>query len=161
MYGGIELTILLAYRKENKSVFVSDFRVSFRGANQIDAMSKFIPFGDRLAFFTAGSVRMWNAIVSVIPSVLSGVTFENVDDEQGPLFLALRNQTEQTPNSTEDSGFFGGFGIYVDTSTNRNTVFQIEGQAGRGLRISQLQDGVTVMGSGSSIPSISGNLKGV
>lgn len=157
--GGLKLTILLAYKQDDKSVFVSDFRVSFREANQVDSMSKFIPFDNRLAFFTAGSVRMWSAIVRVIPTIISEVTFENVSDDQGPLFNSLRNITEQTPNTLEDPGFFGGFAIYVDTETNRNTVFQIEGQAGLGLRISQMQDGVTVIGSGSRIPLVQETLQ--
>jgi hypothetical protein len=148
------MTILVSYKQQDKVVFVSDFRVSFRGANQVDAMSKFLYFDNRLAFFTAGSVRLWHAVIQVIPTVLSQVDFQNVCEEQGPLFCALRNMAEQTPSLTTDQGIFGGFGIYVDPATNRNVVFQIEGRAGLGLRIFNVPDGITVIGSGSFIPEI-------
>jgi len=148
------MTILVLYKQHEKTVFVSDFRVSFRGASQVDAMSKFLHFDNRLAFFTAGSVRMWNAAVEIIPTVISQVDYQNVCEEEGPLFCCLRNMTEQNLYTTIDPGFFGGYGIYVDPSTNQNIVFQIEGQAGNGLRISKIDDGISVLGSGSSIPEI-------
>ncbi len=151
------MTILISYKQQEKCVFVSDFRVSFNTANQVDAMSKFLAFDNRLAFFTAGSVVMWSMVVPVIRQVIDQVNLLNVCDEDGPLISSLRNMTEQTPYSA--AGLFGGFGIYVDTATNQNIVFQIRGLAGRGLQISHVSDGVTVIGSGANIPNIEGLLR--
>ncbi|HIW31786.1 MAG TPA: hypothetical protein IAA29_03275 [Candidatus Paenibacillus intestinavium] len=98
------MTILISYKSEELTVFVSDFRVSFSKENQEDAMSKFLSFDNRLAFFTAGSVKMWQLVVPVIQQVMPRVNIDNICDEEDPLFVSLRSTTEQTTPTNDDPG---------------------------------------------------------
>lgn len=153
------MTILAAYKRSNKTVFVSDFRVSFDGENQVDTMSKFLPFDNRLGFFTSGSVRLWKSVVETINTVIPQVDIQNVCDENGPLFRSLRKMTEETPFMEEDPGYFGGFGFYINSETKQHILFQIEGQAGHGIRIFKQPEGISVVGSGTCIPRIEDTLE--
>ncbi|OMD35134.1 MULTISPECIES: hypothetical protein [Paenibacillus] len=155
------MTILAMYRWENNAVFVSDFRVSYDGKNQVDVLSKFITFDNRLGIFTAGNLELWKGAVPIIQSVMREVTMDNVAEE-GPLQLALTRYTESIPTARDKPRLkYGGIGFMLDEETGTNIVFSLEGEASRGLRITPLEDGCIVMGSGKNIPMIEDRLGAV
>ncbi|SEU26320.1 hypothetical protein [Paenibacillus sp. NFR01] len=151
------MTILAVYRWGDKAVFASDFRVSFRAGNQVDVMSKFMRFGDRLGIFIAGDVSLWRGAVPIIEGVRDRLTLENAVQDDGPLKLALQRYTESLNTANHPS--YGGIGVMVDAEGQRNAVFSINGQAGYGVSISSIEDGCTVMGSGQAVPMIQEHLR--
>lgn len=150
------MTIIATFRWGDKAVFASDFRVSFTAGNQVDIMSKFIQFGDCIGIFTAGDVELWRGAVLIIEGVLQEITLENIEQQDGPLQLALQRYTEATTSNGVVR--YGGIGFMVDPEQGLNTVFKLEGRAGHGLSITALGDGCEVMGSGGHIPRIKENL---
>ncbi|TVX99395.1 hypothetical protein [Paenibacillus cremeus] len=150
------MTIIAMFRWGDKAVFASDFRVSFTAGNQVDIMSKFIQFENRIGIFTAGDVGMWKGAVPKIESVLDETTFENVGQQEGPLHLALQRYTESTP--ANGNLLYGGIAFMVEPERELHTVFKLYGQAGRGFSITTLEDGCVVMGSGDRIPGIEEHL---
>jgi len=146
------MTILVAFKENNQTAFVSDFRVSFDRGNQVDAICKFLHFDNRLSFFTAGSTEIWKEASNIINEILTEITINNVLSEEGPLFISLRKILEE---ASDAHGLFGGFGIYLDTDTKKNIVFEIKGEIGRGLMpFSEIVNGTTIIGSGEYIPNL-------
>lgn len=145
------MTILAAFKEGDAISIVADFRVSF-ASNQVDAISKFFIVDDKMGFFTAGSVYLWRQAASIIQANTHGITFENVAVEDGPLHSSLRSLIERSPKT---HGMFGGIGVYWDRANNQSLYFELVGQAGNGLRIRVIEDGVIVLGSGSQIPKVS------
>lgn len=153
------MTILAMYRWGDKAVFASDFRISFLAGNQVDVISKFVPFEKKLGIFTAGDVDLWKGAVPIIESVMHEITIDNVVQQDGPLQLALQRYTEAVPTARDKpKPCYGGIGIMVDEDKGINSVFSLDGEASSGLRIAPLEDGCIVMGSGRQIPMIQENL---
>jgi len=148
------MTIVATYKQGDSVSIVSDFRASFH-VNQVDAILKYFQVDDRMGFFTAGSVLAWKEAADHIRSIANQINVANVAAEDGPLHSGLRKIVERFPVRRGDRyPLFGGIGVYWDKATQQTVYFELRGELSQGLLIRPLQDGVTVLGSGSGIPGI-------
>ncbi|MDC0764190.1 hypothetical protein POF51_26065 [Brevibacillus sp. AG] len=148
------MTIVAAYKQGDTVSIVSDFRASFH-VEQVDAILKYFQVDDRMGFFTAGSVLAWKEAADHIRSIANQINVSNVATEDGPLHSGLRRIVERFPVSKRDRyPLFGGIGVYWDKDTQQTVYFELRGELSQGLLIRPLQDGITVLGSGSGIPGI-------
>lgn len=152
------MTIIATYRMDDCAIYINDFRVTMRHPDrQLDASFKFKEFGGRLGLYFAGDVNLWRTLIPVIDMVINETSIENILDREGPLCDRLQREVERLPfGQYSDSG---AIGFIIDDNRRQNVQFIIRLHPGRGCIIDEIQNRTcTVIGSGSSIPSISDNI---
>ncbi|MCW3793857.1 hypothetical protein OM416_19885 [Paenibacillus sp. LS1] len=118
------MTLIIGIKDGNRGCLISDFRITnVRTGDQSDIAMKYISFDDRLFLTMAGkTVTLLPQIQEQLPSIMRTLTFENVDDEEGPLKNVLDIVFRGKPASY-DSPMIG---VYLDHGSNSFKMFRID-----------------------------------
>lgn len=148
------MTIAAVYKKDDQSIFISDFRVTERTnagvRTQKDISFKFVSIDNRIGFFLAGDVEKWKLALDQIEGIKSNITFDNITkDEDNPLRECLINIALKV-NGSE----FCAIGFIINDETKENKVFEIQVMPGIGCSIANIHSEVVVIGSGQNLPNI-------
>lgn len=118
------MTLIIGIKDGNRGCLISDFRITnVRTGDQSDIAMKYITFDNRLFLTMAGkTVDLLPQIQEQLPSTMRTLTFENVDDEEGPLKNVLDIVFRGKPASY-DSPMIG---VYLDQTSNSFKMFRID-----------------------------------
>lgn len=153
------MTIAAVYRKDDRAIFISDFRVTKTTSDNQkvpkDISFKFTQLDDRIGLFLAGDVNEWKDAISKIEIIKDKITFNNIDDEEeNPLREELISFALQ-----ECKRRLSSIGFIINDNKKENKVFKIEVFPGKGCIITPIINGVTVIGSGGNLPNIENRMK--
>ena len=153
------MTIVAAYRLDDRTIYVNDFRVTIKNPNrQMDVSFKFKEFDKRIGLFLAGDVNTWKALLPTITDLIPNVNLGNVLNEEGPLVVGLQRAVERLPNHSYRAA--SAIGFLIDDEFKRNVQFVIRLQPGAGLLLNELAtNSCLVIGSGADIPNIEKKLE--
>lgn len=144
------MTIVAAYRIDDRAIFLSDFRNTSNGT-QTDVSLKFINIGSDIGLFLSGDALFWQNNLHLLQEVSSEVTFTNVLEMDGPLYEAASNAfwNRQPSIRTRAIGFI------IDNESRSNIMFWIDMRPGIGVKILPLEEGrALVIGSGALLKNI-------
>lgn len=118
------MTLIIGIKDGNSGCLISDFRITnVRTGDQSDIAMKYISFDDRLFLTMAGkTVDLLPQIQEQLPSIMRTLTFENVDNEYGPLKDVLDIVFRGKPASYDSSLI----GVYLDRSSNLFKMFRVD-----------------------------------
>lgn len=148
------MTIAAIYKKDDKTIFTTDFRITYRNENneliQKDICKKLIDIDNKMVLFLAGNVMNWKKILDEIYSVKKDINCENILDEDGPLKNVLLDISLRLKGSSSTA-----IGFIIDEETEQNKVFKVEVIPGNGRIIEEVENNKsTIIGSGQGIPHI-------
>ncbi|MBC2722672.1 MAG: hypothetical protein HGJ97_08310 [Desulfosporosinus sp.] len=147
------MTIVAAYRYDDTCIYVSDFRVTSRCQENRaiqDACLKFIDIDKRLGLFLAGDVSFWQNAVPEIQDIINSISYENLEDMEGPLKEVLDSCAFRHRGSSA-----AAIGFLINPNDYGNRQFVIRITPGMGSIISELpNNSCTLIGSGAIIPNI-------
>jgi hypothetical protein len=144
------MTIVAAYRIDDRAIFLSDFRNTSNGT-QTDVSLKFINIGNDIGLFLSGDALFWKNNLHLFQEVSSEVTFTNVLEMDGPLYEAASNAfwNRQPSIRTRAIGFI------IDNESHSNKMFWIDMRPGIGVQILPIDEGrALVIGSGALLKNI-------
>ncbi len=144
------MTIVAAYRFDDRAIFVSDFRMTDR-TGQSDTSLKFIDLDGRLGLFLSGSVKLWSIAIEKVKPRMSEITIDNIFDEDAPLVDELTYVAWGNPKLSTSRAI----GFIIDDMNKKNVMFKIELKSGERAHITPLLENTCdVIGSGAYIPNI-------
>lgn len=118
------MTLIIGIKDGNKGCIISDFRITnTRTGNQSDNAMKYTHFDNRLFIMMAGkTVDLLPEIEAQLPTIMTSLTYENVDTEHGPLTQVLHTVFSGKAPSF-DSPMIG---VYLDQRSNSFKMFRID-----------------------------------
>jgi hypothetical protein len=157
----MEMTIAAVYRFDDKAIFVSDFRVTHK-SNLHDTCIKFEVFEEiYMGLFLAGDIDSWKHLITKLRANIKEITFENILEDEYAFSSNIKSNVGGCRKEFLGKRI-GAIGFILDLKHNKNKVFVIEGQMGRAVTISEVNNNqFLIIGSAEEVPNIHRNAQSI
>lgn len=151
------MTIAAVYRFDNKAIFVSDFRVTYK-TNLHDICIKVEIFDEiYMGLFLAGDIESWKLVITKLRENMHKISFENIFSDRDAFYKIIKSNVGACKEEFAGKKI-GALGFILDLTNNKNKVFSIDGQMGTDVTISEVNnDQLLIIGSAEEVPNIRKN----